>query len=443
MIFLAGVVTQYIWIAVDDLDDVSLRVQSEQIAHHVESRHGAVRLVLPEELQRAYRESGDGYLYAILDTSGTVLVASSNKAREFMTALPVEQLQPSQSYFRLLDSNGLETPYFALLTQVPGHDDLRIMVAQGYLHWDAYIESVLTEFAEHIGWTLPFILLAALVISIWTIRSSLRPIKALSAEALLIGPNTSDKRLQEAKVPDEVRPLISAVNSALDRLENGFQAQRRFTANAAHELRTPLAVLTARLSEFDDSEAVRKLSEDVARMNRLVSQLLHVSRLEAMTLHLDEEVDLNRIAAEVVGFLAPLAISAGRAIALTRSGLPVMVRASTMALEDALRNLIENALTHTPPDTEVTVTVGNDGTIAVRDHGPGVPPAWRHRIFEPFSRGHGAHRHGAGLGLAIVAETMRAHGGSVDVHDAPNGGAQFTIFLPVLPAKNPASVSPV
>src|SRR3546814_16995097 len=106
-----------------------------------------------------------------------------------MTALPVVQVRAKQSYIRLLDSNGQETPYFALVTMVPGHPELRIMVAQGYLHWEAYIESVLGEFAEHMGWVFPVVLVVALAISVWTVRSSLRPLKALSSRALRFGPN--------------------------------------------------------------------------------------------------------------------------------------------------------------------------------------------------------------------------------------------------------------
>lgn len=435
MLFLAGAVTQYIWISVDDLDDVSLRVQSEQITRHINPDATPPRLELPDDLQKSYRESGDGYLYALLTTDGQILDASSRKARDFMAALPAAQIRAKQSYIRLVDSNGQETPYFALVTMVPGHPELRIMVAQGYLHWEAYIESVLSEFAEHMGWVFPAVLVVALFISVWTIRSSLRPLKALSARALRIGPDTSDMRLPETELPEEIRPLIRSVNSALDRLEYGFQAQRRFTANAAHELRTPLAVLTARLSELGSGEAVTQLGEDIARMNRLVGQLLQVSRLQATTLSLDETVDLNGLAAKVVAYLAPLAIARGRSLALNRAPAPVLVQASVMALEDALRNLIENALTHTPPGTEVTISVGADGSLAVRDHGPGVAEAWQARIFEPFSRGQQPRHHGAGLGLSIVAETMRAHGGSVDMHNLPEGGAEFTLRLPLLPVE--------
>lgn len=429
MLLMVVVIAHYTWLTIDNLDDVNLQIQAEQIAGHVHSENGKPVLRLPDVLNRAYQDAGDGYLYAVLDRNGAVLLSSSNKARDIFSLLPRERVQPGATIFRLLDPDGHGTPYYALVVAVPNHRDLLVAVAQGYIHEDVLIDSLLNEFASHIGWTLPVILLAALLISVWTIRSSLKPIKDLSDRALLIGPATRDLRLPSGQVAIEILPLINAINSALDRLEAGFEIQRRFTANAAHELRTPLAVLTARLAELDDSAVARQLGADIARMNRLVTQLLQVSRLEATTLKLEDDVDLNQLAEQMVIYLAPLAIASGRSLALQPAAEPVRLRTARLALEDALRNLIENALHHAPPGTEVGVVVGSDGTLSVRDHGPGVPPELRQQIFERFWRGRERNGKGAGLGLAIVAETMRGLGGSVTIGDAPGGGADFTLHL--------------
>ena len=430
MLLLAAVIGQYAWFALDNLDDVGLQIQAKQITENLRIANGKVTIQLPPSLDTAYRESDENYLYAVIDKQGIVLAASSDKARRIFSGLSTDRRSGSEAYFRILDPDHNNAPYYALITSVNGAGEFLVLVAQGHAHGDVYIDSLLSEFATHIGWTLPVVLLAALFISIWTIRSSLKPINDLSARALMIRPETRAVRLPTTEVAVEILPLLTAINSALDRLESGFEVQRRFTANAAHELRTPLAVLTARLDDLEPSPTTRQLAEDIARMSRLVAQLLLVSRLEATTLKF-EEIDLNRIAENVIGFLAPLAIAAGKSLALYPADGPVRVRGAPDALEDALRNLVENAISKTATGSEVAVTVTRDGRIAVRDHGPGVPTDLRAQVFERFWRGRERGNQGAGLGLAIVAETMRAHGGSVAVEDAAGGGAIFTMTVPL------------
>lgn len=432
MLTLSGVVTHFAWTALDDVDDASLQVQMEQILGSVAVFGGGTRLDLPAPLAQAYRESGDAFLYALLDAEGRVLQSSSVKAQSLTQLMPAHLLQQADAVFLLPDSTRQETPYLAMLSLVPGGNGHRLLVAQQQFNDDVLIDTLVTEFFEHIGWTLPFIILAALAISLWTIRSSLKPVMALSLQAARINPQTANVRLPDRDVPTEILPLVLAMNSALDRLEKGFELQRQFTANAAHELRTPLALLTARLGEMEESESVRGLSEDINRMNRLVGQLLRVSRLDAADVTVDQPVDLNVVAADVVTLLAPLAIDRHRSVALAqRAERPVMVRGSATALEDAVRNLVENGLAHTPPGTEVSVAVSADGSISVRDQGPGVPPEAQTQIFNRFWRGKGGRSEGAGLGLAIVREIAAAHSGSIEVDNAASGGAIFTLRIPL------------
>ena len=189
----------------------------------------------------------------------------------------------------------------------------------------------------------------------------------------------------------------------------------------------------ARLDELEDGEIKSALKGDAKRLERLVSQLLTVARTESRSLDLSQTINLRELAAEVVAFMAPLAIKQNRTISLRGDDAEVTVKGNREALWDALRNLIENAIQHTPRDSEVAVIVivGADASITVRDSGPGVAAADRESIFQPFWRGQDSREPGAGLGLAIVADTIRAHGGTTSVGVAPDGGADFTIRLPI------------
>jgi signal transduction histidine kinase len=162
-------------------------------------------------------------------------------------------------------------------------------------------------------------------------------------------------------------------------------------------------------------------------MNRLVEQLLCAARLDSVTLDVSSPVDLRQIAEEVIGSMAYLALATGRTIGLTAREDPVMIMGNAAAIVDALRNLVENALAHTIPGTEVIVEVDENGTLSVLDSGPGIPVADRPRIFDRFWRGKGVRTEGARLGLAIVMEIVKAHGASIAVSDRVPCGARVDL----------------
>ena len=162
-------------------------------------------------------------------------------------------------------------------------------------------------------------------------------------------------------------------------------------------------------------------------MNRLVEQLLCVARLDSVALDVSSPVDLRQLAEEVVGSMAHLALASCRTIALTGADRPVVITGNAAAISDALRNLVENALVHTASGTEVTVEVGQEGTLSVLDSGPGIAVDDRPHIFDRFWRGKGVRSVGAGLGLAIVMEIVRVHGATIAVSDRIPSGARFDL----------------
>ncbi len=412
--------------AADTLNDRELSLRAEDLASHVAvGPGGSARLELPVELASRYQAAGNADIFAIRTGSDAVLVASPPDFGTIAAKWPMGTDDPS--YFRLKDFGSDGRQYYGLtLVLSSAAGPVSISVARA-ADADVLVQSLLHEFVVDLGWMIPLVLITTLVVGALAIRSALRPLAEVSQKAAAIGPGATSIRLPEANLPSEITPLVAAVNCALDRLERGFEIQRRFTANAAHELRTPLAIVTAALDVVEDGDEITKIKADVARMNRLVDQLLRVARLDAVALDVSDAIDLNDVASETVAALAPWSLAQKRRIALHANAEPVVVRGNRYAIGDAIRNLVENAVAHAPPSTEVTVSTSADGTVCVADCGPGVAAKHRKHIFERFWRGSGKPGSGAGLGLAITVEIMKAHQGSVGVDDNPGGGAIFTL----------------
>ena len=232
-------------------------------------------------------------------------------------------------------------------------------------------------------------------------------------------------------------------------VRRAMDGQRRFVADASHELRTPAAIIRADAEVLEREGHVapagepllRDIVEESARLGRLVGDLLALATAERGGLSLQmERLDLADIARTVAGRIAPVADARDVQLVVRAQG-PVAIAGDRDRLTQVLVVLLDNAIGHTPPGSVVELEVAaRDGRaeLVVRDHGPGVVPADRERIFEPFTRSQGgrgagpvAARPGAGLGLAIARSFVAAHGGEISVDDAPGGGARFVVRLPV------------
>jgi signal transduction histidine kinase len=408
--------------------DRELVLRAEDLARYVSLDEGnKPRLDLPPGMQKAYSAAAQQSAFAIRDRDGGLIAASSPEIGAIVARWSPADSEPN--YFRFGSFGASARDYSGVsikLDSAGGPLSVTVAEASG---GDQLVHSILREFVFDVALYVPPFVVVALLLAAYSVRRSLLPLRAASAQASAIGPESIALRLPETDVPAEALPLVIAVNRALGRLEQGFVTQRRFTANAAHELRTPLTIITARLDTLEGNGQVSALREEVARMNRLVEQLLCVARLDSVVLDCSSPVDLRQLAEEVVGSMAHLALAAGRTIALTGADHPVIVIGNAAAITDALRNLIENALAHTPPGTEVVVQVDPKGAISVQDSGPGVPAEDQRRIFERFWRGKGVRTDGAGLGLAIVMEIVRAHGARVTVSNRIPCGARFDVWF--------------
>lgn len=274
-----------------------------------------------------------------------------------------------ERFFTVIDPQ-TEQPYYGLRTlrERDGRNWI-VTVVEPETGGD-FIHSVLEEFLFDMAWLIPLVACATLAIGAISLHRGLRPLRRVSEQAATIEPANLEPRLATADIPAEIRPLVQAFNKVLDRLQAGMEQQRRFTANAAHQLRTPLTILMAELELLEGDEKISSLRRDAARMTRLVEQLLQVARLDSMELDVSQRLDLHAVAVQVISELAPLAQQKPCELAL--EGESVMVRGNFEALADALRNLIDNALTHTPANGSVVVEVISPGTIKVTDQGPGI-----------------------------------------------------------------------
>ena len=254
-----------------------------------------------------------------------------------------------------------------------------------------------------------------------------RAIRPITAEAAMVSPEDMDRRLDDRKAPRELLPLVGAFNETLDRLAAELARRKRFIADAAHELRTPLAVVALRIEAIEDQTAKLELRRGIERLTHIVSQMLDIERL-SLAGRDRSPVDLVTTARDVVADLAPTAIKSGYELSLEAPSEPVTVRGDAHAISRAITNLVTNAITHGGGAGQISVVVSSDRTIEVIDDGPGVAESLRPRLFEPFSR-EGQNPEGCGLGLHLTREIMRAHGGEVELQPR-RPGASFTLLFP-------------
>jgi signal transduction histidine kinase len=415
--------------AADDLHRQALLEQAEELVKLIDrAPDGTWHLHLSPRLIDLYSPDYARYSYAVGDASGQVLLSSFPDGRSITDTPPppMDRTSTFSSHYDGANIYGISEPV------VIAGEKLWIEVSQDLAHRDVLIDDIVADFFTRVGWITAPILFLLLIVDVAIIRRAMYPVVTASNLAERIGPLRTDLRLPEAGMPREVQPLVHAVNQALDRLEEGFRGQREFTADAAHELRTPLAILRTQIDMIGDRELAQSLRHDVENMSRLVNQLLEMAELETFVIGPDETADLVAVSTEVASFLAPIALASDKRVAVSGARGPVLVHGNPDMLVRAVRNLVENALVHTPTDSTVEITVDARGAISVDDRGPGVPIADREQIFRRFWRRDRRRQGSAGLGLSIVARIAEHHGARISVTDRPGGGATFILSFPMV-----------
>jgi two-component system sensor histidine kinase QseC len=305
------------------------------------------------------------------------------------------------------------------------------------------------EVAGRTVWPLAVILPLLLVLVYLSIRSGLRPLDRLAADVAARSPDNLAP-LSRHEVPTEAGPLVVAINRLFGRVGRTLENERRFTADAAHELRTPLAALkvqtqVARMAEEPAmrDHALQQIENGVDRAGHLVEQLLRLARLDPLQrMESAESVPINRTIHEVLDAVCTAHPDAERRYSEILPLGALAVRGDTDLLRIALRNLLENAVRYTRPGDAIRIeaeTSGDRVNLAIRDSGPGVEPADLPRLGERFFRGSDNRAQGSGLGLAIVARIAELHGARLRLDNAPDGG--FIARLEGLSAATPAAGS--
>lgn len=414
--------------ATDSIHNQAMKKQATALAQRLQMMpDGKLSLNLTPDLQGLYSQPYGRYSYAVIDDGNRVLFSS---LKDRAALFPTHTKSRSVEFFQR--SHGQATVSGVSVKRSVGGHTVWIQAGEDLDNRDVLTDDIVAEFFRKVGWIVLPILLVLLFTDIAIFRRALKPLRQASETAKNIGPLRTDLRLPTTEIPREVQPLVLAINQALERLEEGFRVQRDFTADAAHELRTPLSILRTRIETLEDRQVSNVLLNDIDSMTRIISQLLDIAELDSFVIDPHERVDLRTVCSEVIEFLAPLALAQGKEVALTGTSNPVFVRGNAEMLNRAIRNLAENAIRHTPPGSAVEFVVEKNGTVSILDEGPGVSDAERDFIFQRFWRRDRNIPGSTGLGLPIVQRIVELHAATLTLSNRKPTGACFSVkFAPI------------
>lgn len=393
----------------------------EQMIERIERALDGIALPVDAPVRAIFTDYPKAYAFALVNRGGEIV--------EVMNAdliHPIASTIFADDWVTRLDSAGEQ-----LL--VTGHefttraDGLRIVFIMSGDPAGLLRGALLRELYSHVGIPILPVVLLLIGANALLIRRGLAPLATAAAWARGVRPGTDVPPPPVEGLPIEVADLVDATQRSLDGFSAALEAETRHAAEAAHALRTPVAVLVARLDALPPGETTTRLRADLSALSRTVKQVLAASRADRFEVIEGTTLDLRKSAQAVTASLAPFAYDKGVELALNQSDQPVLAQADAEGVELALSNVIENAILHGGPGL-VVITVGSDPVIRVRDHGPGLPPGAMIEMFKPFWRGQGAASGGAGLGLAIVSRVQHGQGGTIDIQVPDEGGGMAAVL---------------
>jgi two-component system, OmpR family, sensor histidine kinase QseC len=366
--------------------------------------------------------------FQVFDRDGTLLLATENLSGVPRTEVPDGQFEDV--------AQGRYT--WRVFTLIMENEHITIRAAERY---DSRHEITHALWIEHGLPTLLGLPLLALLVG-WAIRRGLGPLDDL-AGALSEREPGSRAPVHLERAPEELTPVLAALNDQIFRLESALERERRFSADVAHELRTPLASTMINLENAlasarpDEAQAALQAAREcLVSLARRTEQLLALARLEAGAASGPRaRIDLGALALDVVEELSPVIARGNVELAIDHLEEGLAVEGYATALGALLRNLLDNAFRHAPPGGLVTLSVGRregHAVLQVLDDGPGIPPERRARMFGRFERGSDTQGEGYGLGLSIVQRAAELHGASVELLEGPGGrGLRVVVTLPL------------
>lgn len=423
----------------DQILDDKITVLAQEVA--AQTRQPV--LMLPPKTQEIIQADGiDDILIQVQDTQGRFILGEEK-------TLPIPERRPNSTgvvKFKDQVVNGQDFRVGYLWLELPVAGDNRYVLVQ-IGETLGKREKLANEIIK--GVILPqFVVLPLVVLLVWFgLSRGIAPLNSLLE--LIRNRNPEDLSALETKdTPEELLPVISALNEQLERLGVSVDTQKRFIADAAHQLKTPLAGLRMQVELLADEQdpsarlrSLRRLKVGTERSTRLVNQLLALARTEAPSVLKFEPVDLNHIARAVTRDFVPEAMTKHIDLGVEGPEHAVYIKGQSLMLTEMLKNLVENALRYTPSGGCVTVRVDDSPQrgavmLQVEDDGPGIPVAERKLVFDRFYRVLGTNQDGSGLGLSIVQETVTQHKGTIEVSNNPhsqNGpGTLMQISFPPL-----------